>query len=268
MINREGAYAIRPLHQHHFTVFVNICIAYSVRIVCLYFKIVSLPILCKNAPMEHFGVINYLTYVIGVILIVLLPGPNSLYVLSLSAQQGRRAGWAAAIGVFVGDSILMTLTAVGAVTVLTAYPALFILLKIAGAVYLTYLGTRLMYGAWLGWKQQNMSDKSTLCKPISAKKAFNKALVVSLLNPKAILFFLSFFVQFVNPEYSITAIPFIILAVTLQFFSIIYLGTLIYAGDKLATIFRKRHKVSAVSSGSVGVGFVAFAVKLALASAS
>ncbi len=223
---------------------------------------------CKNKPMEYFGVVNYLTYVIGTVLIVLLPGPNSLYVLSLSAQQGRRLGWAAAMGIFVGDSVLMILTAAGAVTLLTAYPALFMLLKLAGALYLTYLGGHLIYGAWSSWKQKGSSSEVKILKPVSAKRAFNKALLVSLLNPKAILFFLSFFVQFVNPNYPVTAIPFIILAVTLQFFSLLYLGMLIYAGDKLANTFRKRYKVSALSNGGVGLGFVAFAVKLALASSA
>lgn len=53
--------------------------------------------------MESFGVINYFAYVVGAMLIILLPGPNALYVLSLAAQQGIRIGWAAVAGVFVGD---------------------------------------------------------------------------------------------------------------------------------------------------------------------
>lgn len=219
--------------------------------------------------MEHFGVVNYLAYVIGTILIILLPGPNSLYVLSLAAQQGQKRGWAAAMGIFVGDGILMLLTAAGAVTILITYPALFFAIKLIGALYLTYLGGRLIYGAWQGWQARN-GDTSRLrtLKPVSAAHAFNKALLVSLLNPKAILFFLSFFVQFVNPEYPTAAVPFLILAITLQFFSLCYLGMLIYAGAKLANVFRQHYRISAASSGSVGLGFVGFAVKLALASAA
>ncbi len=67
---------------------------------------------------------------------------------------------------------------------------------------------------------------------------------------------------------AVAAVPFIILAATLQFFSLLYLGTLIYAGDKLASVFRARYKISALSNGGVGLGFFAFAVKLALASAT
>lgn len=215
--------------------------------------------------MEQFGVINYLTYAFGALMIVLLPGPNSLYVLALSAQQGVKNGWAAAMGVFVGDSILMLLTALGAAAVLVKYPVLFMVVKYAGAAYLAYLGLRLIYSAWSNWQQTQTLELPKTLKKITAAKAFNKALLVSLINPKAILFLLSFFVQFVQPDYPTPALPFLILAITLQLFSLCYLALLIYAGNKLASAFRTRRKISAVSGGGVGVGFMAFAVKLALA---
>lgn len=220
--------------------------------------------------METFGVLNYVTYFIGALFVILLPGPNSLYVLALSAQQGSRVGWSAVIGVLIGDSVLILATALGAVTILTTYPAVFMFIKYAGAGYLIYIGYNLITGAIKSWR--NLDDKgleaAVEIKKTTAGKAFRKALLVSLLNPKAILFFLSFFAQFVDPSYPQPAIPFLILALTIQTLSLIYLAVLIYAGTRLAESFRKRKKVSAVSGGSVGVGFVAFAVKLALASAT
>lgn len=219
--------------------------------------------------MEYFGINNYLTYVAAVILVILLPGPNSLYVLALSAQQGIRNGWAAALGVFAGDALLMLLTAAGAVTVLKTSPALFLVIKYAGAVYLVYLGFRLLLNAWRSWKNRLEGDRLHVqLQPIRARHAFSKALLVSLLNPKAILFFLSFFVQFADPHYPAPVVSFLILGLTLQFFSLSYLAVLIYAGDRLADAFRQRRRISAISSGGVGLGFMAFAVKLALASAS
>jgi len=190
--------------------------------------------------MEAFGVINYVTYFIGALFVIL--GPNSLYVLALSAQQGRRVGWAAVAAVLIGDSLLILATALGAVTILTTYPAIFMFIKYAGAGYLIYIGYNLITGAITSWRQ--LDDKN-LQSAVKIKKttgiqAFRKALLVSLLNPKAILFFLSFFAQ----------------------------AVLIYAGSTLAESFRKRKKVSAISGGSVGIGFVGFAVKLALASAT
>lgn len=220
--------------------------------------------------MESFGVLNYVTYLIGAVFIILLPGPNSLYVLALSAQQGSRIGWTAVFGVLIGDSLLILATALGAVTILTAYPAIFMFIKYAGAAYLIYIGYNLITGAIKSWRQlddQNL-QKELEIKKTTGGKAFRKALLVSLLNPKAILFFLSFFAQFVDPTYAQPVIPFLILALTIQALSLIYLAVLIYAGTRLAETFRKRKKTSAISGGSVGVGFVAFAIKLALASAT
>jgi len=220
--------------------------------------------------MEAFGVVNYVTYFIGALLVILLPGPNSLYVLALAAQQGSRIGWSAVCGVLIGDSLLILATALGAVTILTTYPSIFMLIKYAGACYLVYIGYHLIAGAIKAWKQQDKEGQQSInpIKKTTASKAFRKALLVSLLNPKAILFFLSFFAQFVDPSYAQPVIPFLVLALTIQSLSLMYLATLIYAGTRLADAFRKRRKVSAISGGSVGIGFVAFAVKLAFASAA
>ncbi len=219
--------------------------------------------------MEAFGVINFMTYLIGTILIVLLPGPNSLYVLALSAQRGVNAGWRAACGVFLGDSILMLATAAGAVTLLSTYPFLFSLVQYVGAAYLAYLGSKLIWSAWKTWPKSKsveavIEDVNT--QRLSKEAPFKKALLVSILNPKAILFFLSFFVQFIDPDYAQPAVPFLILAITLQFFSVIYLAMLIYGGNYLANAFRKRRRLSAVSAGGTGAAFLAFAAKLVTAS--
>ncbi|PID49669.1 MAG: leucine efflux protein LeuE [Proteobacteria bacterium] len=220
--------------------------------------------------MEQFGVVNYLTYVLGTIMIILLPGPNSLYVLALSAQRGVKAGWTAALGIFTGDTILMFASAAGAVTLLKTYPLLFNILQYAGAIYLAYIGLRLVIGAVRSWPRHT-SLQEVMQEPMKLKltreSPYSKALLVSLLNPKAMLFFLSFFVQFVDPAYPDPVIPFLILAITLQFFSAIYLASLIYGGSYLAAAFRKRRRLSAASSGGTGLAFLAFAAKLATASA-
>lgn len=219
--------------------------------------------------MEHFGVINYSTFILGAVLIILLPGPNSLYVLSLTAKQGKRSGWAAVAGVFIGDSLLILATALGAITLLTAYPAIFMVIKYAGAAYLVYIGINMIGGAIKTWRQVDDEAINRVNKVVNASsyKAFRKALLVSILNPKAILFLLSFFVQFVDPQYSQPVIPFFILAVTLQAFSLLYLAVLIYAGSTLSATFQKRQKIVAISGSGVGAGFVMFAIKLALATA-
>ena len=218
--------------------------------------------------MESFGVINYATYFLGCVIIILLPGPNSLYVLSLAAQQGMRMGWAAAAGIFIGDATLILATALGAVSVLHAYPELFMVIKYAGACYLGYIGIKMILGAVQAWRENSVADfeNAPVLRKTSAGSAFKKALFVSLLNPKAILFMLSFFLQFVDPQFSDSILPFLVLGATLQLCSFVYLATVIYAGHKLAESFRRRRKLSAVSGGSAGAVFLMFAANLALAS--
>lgn len=218
--------------------------------------------------MEQFGVLNYATYFIGCIAIILLPGPNSLYVLATAAQRGIKAGWLGALGIFLGDAVLMTLTALGAVSVLTTYPLIFKAIQSAGALYLAYIGFKLIRSAIQNWNARHLEE--AIEQPLNDNDGkispFKRSLIISLLNPKAILFFLSFFVQFVDPAYENKALSFFILAFTLQVMSFIYLATLIYAGVYLAEAFKRRKRLSAVSTGGVGAMFMAFAAKLATAS--
>jgi len=97
---------------------------------------------------------------------------------------------------------------------------------------------------------------------------FRRALVISLLNPKAILFLLSFFVQFIDPGYPHPELPFLILSLILMAFSALYLSALILAGARLAQGFARRRRLSASLSGGVGALFLWFGGKLATANLS
>ena len=92
-----------------------------------------------------------------------------------------------------------------------------------------------------------------------------RSLVVSLLNPKAIAFLLSFFIQFVDPAYPHPALTFLILGAIVQLLSFLYLSTLIFAGARLAAAFRARRRLAGVANASVGALFVGFGAKLATA---
>ncbi|MFC4296455.1 MAG: leucine efflux protein LeuE [Castellaniella sp.] len=207
--------------------------------------------------LSQYGVLDVWTYLAGVIFIILLPGPNSLFVLAIGAGRGIRAGYQAAFGVFVGDSILMTLTAAGAASVLRLLPMVFIALKAAGAVYLTYLGIRLLMSAWRPGPAQTHAVTGGPGSP------FRKALLLSLLNPKAILFLLSFFVQFVDPTYPHPGLSFFFLAAILQVCSLLYLSALIFGGSRLAASFRRRQGLARAGSGLVGLLFLWFAGRMA-----
>lgn len=98
--------------------------------------------------MPTLGITDFWTYVLGVVFVVLLPGPNSLFVLATSAQRGVATGYRAACGVFLGDALLMLLSALGVASLLKAEPMLFLGLKYLGAAYLCYLGVGMLRGAW------------------------------------------------------------------------------------------------------------------------
>ncbi|MET7270074.1 MULTISPECIES: leucine efflux protein LeuE [Streptomyces] len=215
-----------------------------------------------------FGVIDLPTYLAGLVLIVLLPGPNSLYVLSVAARRGVRAGYTAAAGVWCGDAVLMTLSAAGVASLLQANALLFGIVKYAGAGYLTWLAVGMMRAAWAMWRTRREETAPDAAGPVAGdERPFRRALVVSLFNPKAILFFVAFFVQFVDPGYAYPALSFVVLGAFAQFFSFLYLSALIFSGTKLAAAFRRRKRLSAGATSAAGALFLGFAVKLSVASA-
>ena len=219
--------------------------------------------------MSFYGVTDLWTYVVGAFGIILLPGPNSLYVLSVATARGVKAGYQGAIGVFVGDTILLILTALGAASLLRSNPALFMVVKYAGAAYLAWLGVNLVWDAIKKRRSAVLPQVQVAAEtPANLAHPFKRALVISLLNPKAILFLLSFFVQFIDPTYETPAVPFLILSAIVMAFSALYLSALIFAGARLAQVFRARKRLSGALSSAVGALFVWFGAKLATASLS
>ncbi|TVL92595.1 leucine efflux protein LeuE [Streptomyces sp. SAJ15] len=243
------------------------------------------------------GITDLSTYLAGLALIILLPGPNSLYVVSVAARRGPRTGYRAAGGVLVGDTVLMALSAGGVASLLQASPVLFAVVKFAGAGYLSWLAVGMLRGAWTLWRERGAradatkapgasgvsrasgasraSGTASVAGPSDAsakereavERPFRRAVVISLLNPKAILFFISFFVQFVDPEYAHPALSFVALGAWAQLFSFTYLTILIFSGSFLAATFRRRKRLTAGLSAAAGTAFLGFAAKLSLSGA-
>jgi leucine efflux protein len=213
-----------------------------------------------------FGVTDLTTFVIGTVFIVLLPGPNSLYVMSVASRFGVAAGYRGACGIFLGDFILMVLAATGAASLLQTTPALFMIIKYAGAAYLAYMGIGLLRAALAMWRHPASEDAPP--PELDSSRPFRTALLISLMNPKAILFFVSFFIQFVDPGYPHPIVPFAILGAIVQLCSAAYLSLLIFAGARLADAFRRRRRTSAIATGAVGGLFIGFGAKLANATLS
>jgi leucine efflux protein len=221
-----------------------------------------------NALMHAtFGITDFWTFLLGTIFIVLLPGPNSLYVLSVAAQRGIREGYRGACGVFLGDLILMVLSAGGVASLLKASPALFYVVKYIGAAYLGWIGLQMLLGCWRSLRAGASDATATTAAAAQPRPGnpFRKALAISLMNPKAILFFISFFIQFVDPGFDAPLLSFGLLGMLCELISFVYLTIIILAGAKLAAAFRRRRRLSAGMAGGVGALFIGFGAKLATA---
>ncbi len=213
------------------------------------------------------GITDLTAYVLGVIAIILLPGPNSIFCLTVAGQYGAKTAYRAIAGIFIGDCILILATVLGAGTVLKNYPAVFWVIKILGGLYLAYIGFNLLKSGIQGWKKPMPISPDIEVTPVvvAAPKVFSRALTLSLLNPKAILFLLSFFVQFVDPKYAHPTVSFLVLGIILQTISMLYLNILVISGTRLVSWFRRSRHIAALGMSSVGALFMGFAVKLWLA---
>lgn len=209
-----------------------------------------------------YGITDLTAFVLGTIFIVLLPGPNSLYVMTVASRWGVAAGYRGACGIFLGDTVLMILAASGVASLLQATPALFMGLKYAGAAYLAWLGFGLLRSAISSWRQKPDTPAASPV-PLDAARPFRMALTISLMNPKAIFFFISFFIQFVAPDYAHPELSFLILGVIVQICSALYLSVLIFGGAHLAEVFRRRRRLAAITTGGVGALFIGFGARLA-----
>lgn len=211
-----------------------------------------------------FGITDLPTYLIGAIAVILLPGPNSMYCLAVAGQHGVKAAYRAVGGILLGDCVLLAATALGAGALLKAVPELFHAVKLVGGLYLAYIGWNLLRGAVKKW-QAYFRPSETLAQVQNAsapQHVFKRALLLSLTNPKAILFLLSFFVQFINPAYAHPGLTFLALALILQIISFVYLSVLVFAGFHLTQVFRRHQKTAAAGMGMVGAAFIGFAVKM------
>lgn len=234
-------------------------------------------------PFIDLGIHSFWEFLIGTIIIVVLPGPNSLYVITASARLGERAGWRAAWGIFTGDTLLMVATAAGVASMMTLFPTAFTLMKAVGAIYLGWIGLQLIRDGMQRWKVRGEGASSVegtqpdaerplasapasvpASVPASSAAPFWKALGLSLTNPKAILFFIAFFTQFVRADAPSAAIAYLTLGVVVQVVSLSYLALLIYAGLKLQGAFGAHPRWAAVGIVVVSLCFLGFAISILL----
>jgi leucine efflux protein len=214
---------------------------------------------------SSMGIVDFPAYLVGVIFVILFPGPNSLYVLTITSLKGWREGVRASLGIFLGDTILMIGIALGAAGLLNSSPSAFHILRILGAAYLAWMGYGFIHGGIERWRNTQASgSEDSLAQRLHTLHPFTAALILSLTNPKAIFFFISFFAQFVQPEYPNPAYAFLYLALVLQVVSMTYLASLIFAGQFFLHFFTKHQHYTAALWFLIGTLLIGFAGKLLL----
>jgi len=134
----------------------------------------------------------WLSFILASSVILVIPGPTIILVISLSVAHGRRSVVPLVAGVLLGDFTAMTMSLLGLGTLLVTFTALFSLFKWVGALYLLYLGFRL----WRTAETKTAVD----AEPVSRKSLFKSSYIVTALNPKSIAFFVAFLPQFIRPS--------------------------------------------------------------------
>ena len=134
------------------------------------------------------GIADYGAFCAAILVFLALPGPGTFALLSATAQGGLRAGAAATAGIILGDQLLLWLAVAGVAAVMAATPALFGLIRWAGALYL----------GWMGWKLLTADQDSSPVR-MAPHHYLRQALLITVLNPKAIVFYMAFFPLFIDP---------------------------------------------------------------------
>ena len=201
-----------------------------------------------------FGIADYWAFVIAIIVFLAIPGPGNLAIITSTSKGRIIGGLAATFGVIAADQILMWLAVAGVAALLTANPAVFGLVQYAGAIYLGYLGVRMFLA--------KPGDAPIL--NMEPRRFFSQAMLITLLNPKAIVFYMAFFPLFVDPAKHQGFLTFGVMALTIACLTLAYCVIVICIVHFAAERARARPRIAGWLNKIAGTMLVAFGVKLAV----
>jgi len=201
-----------------------------------------------------FGIADYGAFVAAIILFLAIPGPGNLALITSTGKGGIRAGLAATFGVIAGDQVLMWAAVAGVAALLGAYPATFKAVQWLGAAYL----------AWLGLKMLRTKAGAAPILNIRPRDYFRQALSITLLNPKAIVFYMAFFPLFIDPSRHQGIATFGAMALTIAVLTFAYGLAMTLLTYFLAERLRASPRISAWLNRIAGVFLIAFGVRLAV----
>lgn len=203
------------------------------------------------------GITDYWAFALAVLVFIALPGPGTFGLLAATGKGGARAGVAGTLGLIVGDQMLLWMAALGVAAILQAHPLWFRALQYAGAAYLLYVGARLIL---------RRGAQATAPLPLQSGHYFRQLLLITLLNPKAIMFYMAFFPLFIDPATQRGFVTFGAMALTIAVIALVYCLLLVFCAQALRERVRAHQRVARVLERVAGLMLVAFGIRLAQAS--
>jgi len=203
---------------------------------------------------SFFGIADYASFVIAILVFLLIPGPGNLALITSTSKGGLAGGLGATFGVIAGDQVLLWAAVAGVSAVMAAYPTAFHMVQWVGAIYL----------AWLGIKMLMAKPGDAPILHIKPRHYVRQALFITLLNPKAIVFYMAFFPLFVNPATHQGMTTFGVMAVTIAVLTFLYGLTSVLLTTFFAQRIRANPKISGFLNKAAGVFLICFGLKLAV----
>ena len=202
-----------------------------------------------------FGISDFSAFVVAILLFLLIPGPGNLALITSTGKGGIRAGMAACAGVLAADQVLIWMAVAGVAVLLASYPTAFHAVQWLGAAYLGWLGFRMLTA--------KPGDKPVL--HIEPRHYFRQAGLITLMNPKSIVFYMAFFPLFVDPASHQGLLTFAVMAATVAALTFLYCLIVVLLTAHLAERMRANPAVSRVLEKTAGVFLIGFGLKLAIA---
>jgi RhtB (resistance to homoserine/threonine) family protein len=208
------------------------------------------------------GITSFTLFLAAVFLLNVTPGPDTAYIVGRSVAQGRGAGVVSALGISAGCIVHALACAFGLTALLAASATAFTVVKFAGAIYLVYLGVRLLFA-----KPDVDDPKAELASARSAPKSlrqlFAQGFVTNVLNPKVVLFFVSFFPQFVAADSPNKVLAFLALGFVFVLMSTVWNCFVAWIAGSVTERFAGKPGVKRWLDRVVGSAFIGLGVKLA-----
>jgi threonine/homoserine/homoserine lactone efflux protein len=198
------------------------------------------------------GIADYGAFCAAILLFLALPGPGTFALLTSTGKGGFRAGAAATVGLIAGDQVLLWLAVAGVAALLAAQPVLFQAVQYLGAAYLVWIGLRLLFAR----------PGSSSPVRIEPRHYARQAFLITLLNPKAIVFYMAFFPLFIDPATHRGAVTFAAMAATIAVITAVYCLLLCAFADAVSARIRANRWLAHGLERLAGLFLVGFGIRL------